>query len=131
MSCTRCSAVRLHRLQQSRNYPPGCCGQTHRTRVDTLEPYVERVLTALGHPEALVTDLSTIGDFGLDNDERSAASATVGGLCQTLTLFMRSLSAFAIRRKGKRKALNERPRRNLWSCRTVTDRGTTGTTKKE
>jgi len=29
--------------------------------VDALEPYVELVLNALGHPEALVTDLSTIG----------------------------------------------------------------------
>jgi hypothetical protein len=36
------------------------------------------VPTALGHPEALVTDLSTIGDFGLDDDECSAASATLG-----------------------------------------------------
>ena len=43
--------------------------------VDTLGSYVEAVLTALGHPEALVTDLSTIGDFGLDDDERTAASA--------------------------------------------------------
>ena len=45
--------------------------------VETLELYVERILTALGHPEALVTDLSTIGDFSLDDDERSAASATL------------------------------------------------------
>jgi hypothetical protein len=36
------------------------------------------VPTALGHPEALVTDLSTIGDFGLDHDDRSAASAMLG-----------------------------------------------------
>lgn len=42
--------------------------------MDTLEPYVELVLNALGHPEALVTDLSTIGDFGLDDDELSSAS---------------------------------------------------------
>ena len=33
---------------------------------------------ALDHPEALVTDLSTIGDFGLDDDERSAASDRLG-----------------------------------------------------
>ena len=46
--------------------------------IDALESHVEQVLNALGHPEALVTDLSTIGDFGLDDDERSAASATVG-----------------------------------------------------
>ena len=42
--------------------------------VDALEPYVERVLKALSHPEAMVTDLSTISDFGLDNDELSTAS---------------------------------------------------------
>jgi len=46
--------------------------------VDTLESYVELVLNALNHPEALVTDLSTIGDFGLDDDERCAASARLG-----------------------------------------------------
>ncbi len=43
--------------------------------VDMLESYVELVLNALDHPEALVTDLSTVGDFGLDDDERSDASA--------------------------------------------------------
>ena len=41
---------------------------------DTLEPYVELVLNALNHPEALVTDQSTISDFGLDPDELSTAS---------------------------------------------------------
>jgi hypothetical protein len=46
--------------------------------VDTLESYVELVLNALHHPEALVTDLSTIRDFGLDDDERSAASVKLG-----------------------------------------------------
>jgi hypothetical protein len=46
--------------------------------VDALDSYVEQVLNALDHPEALVTDLSTIGDFGLDDDERSAASAKLG-----------------------------------------------------
>lgn len=43
--------------------------------VDTLEPYVEQVLEALGHPEALVTDLSTIGDFGLEDNECAAAGS--------------------------------------------------------
>jgi len=46
--------------------------------VETLESYVESVLTALGHPEALVTDLSTVGDFCLEDDERSAASGRLG-----------------------------------------------------
>lgn len=46
--------------------------------VDMLESHVEVVLNALGHPETLVTDLSTIGDFGLEYDERCAASAKLG-----------------------------------------------------
>jgi len=43
-----------------------------------MESSVELVLNALGHPEALVTDLSTVGDFGLDAEERFAASAKLG-----------------------------------------------------
>ena len=31
--------------------------------VELLEPYVDKILEALGHPEALVTDESDIGDF--------------------------------------------------------------------
>jgi len=46
--------------------------------VDTRESYVELVLNPLRHPEALVTDLRTIGDVGLDDDERSAASVKLG-----------------------------------------------------
>lgn len=46
--------------------------------VDALESYVELVLNALGHPEALVTDLSTVGDFALEADERSAVSDRLG-----------------------------------------------------
>ena len=46
--------------------------------IDALESYVELVVSVLGHPEALVTDLSTIGDFGLDDDERSVASDRLG-----------------------------------------------------
>lgn len=32
-------------------------------RVARLDAYVQRVLDALGHPEAFVTDQSTLGDF--------------------------------------------------------------------
>jgi hypothetical protein len=46
--------------------------------VDTLDSYVELVLNALGHPDALVTDQSTIGDFGLDEDELSITSSRLG-----------------------------------------------------
>jgi hypothetical protein len=48
---------------------------TSTVLVDTLESYVELLLNALDHPEALVTDLSTVGDFVLDADERFAVSA--------------------------------------------------------
>ncbi len=46
--------------------------------VDMLEPYVEQVLEALEHSEALVTDLSKVGDFSLEDEERAAASARLG-----------------------------------------------------
>ena len=32
-------------------------------KVNTLRPEIEEILEAIGHPEALVTDLSTIRDF--------------------------------------------------------------------
>lgn len=32
-------------------------------KIEELQPYVDRVLEALGHPEAFVTDESIIGDF--------------------------------------------------------------------
>lgn len=33
------------------------------SRIERLEPEVQRVLEALGHPEAWVTDESQVGDF--------------------------------------------------------------------
>ncbi len=39
--------------------------------VDVYEAEVNRILAALGHPEALVTDLSQVFDFG--EDEEAAA----------------------------------------------------------
>ena len=72
--CTDCSNVA--NIRQAAAY--GRIELASTVLVETLELYVERVLTALGHPEALGTDLSTIGDFALDDDERSAASARLG-----------------------------------------------------
>ena len=46
--------------------------------VNAVESYVELVLNALDHPEAMVTDLSTIDNFGLDDDERGVATARLG-----------------------------------------------------
>jgi len=40
--------------------------------VDQLEPYIYKVLEALGHPEALVTDESYISDFLCIVDEKEA-----------------------------------------------------------
>lgn len=40
-------------------------------KVDVYEAEVNRILAALGHPEALVTDLSQVFDFG--EDEEAAA----------------------------------------------------------
>ena len=40
--------------------------------VERLRPFVDKVLESLGHPEALVTDMSCISDFDLDDDELQA-----------------------------------------------------------
>lgn len=37
-------------------------------KVDVYETEVNRILAALGHPEALVTDLSQVFDFGDDEE---------------------------------------------------------------
>jgi len=47
-------------------------------RVAELEPEIDRVLEALGHPEALVTDLSMFSDFGFTDAEADEVSATLG-----------------------------------------------------
>lgn len=41
------------------------------TRINDLRKWVGQVLEALGHPEAFVTDLSTLGDFW-ERGEREA-----------------------------------------------------------
>ncbi len=43
-----------------------------QTRVERFWPEVERVLVAVGHPEAFVTDLSQLGDFSLDDADLAA-----------------------------------------------------------
>lgn len=47
-------------------------------RVARLSEHVQRVLDALGHSEALVTDMSSVGDFNLEPDERALANAALG-----------------------------------------------------
>jgi hypothetical protein len=41
-------------------------------KIDKLQPYIDKVLNALGHPEALATDESMVCDFLdiFDKDER-------------------------------------------------------------
>jgi hypothetical protein len=43
-----------------------------QARTARLEPFVQRVLDALGHPEALVTDESMISDFVPHHDSSGA-----------------------------------------------------------
>ena len=47
-------------------------------QVDIYETEVNRILAALGHPEALVTDLSQVFDFG-DDEEAAADLAELMG----------------------------------------------------
>lgn len=46
--------------------------------VDVYEAETNRILAALGHPEALVTDLSQVFDFG-DDDESAEDLAELMG----------------------------------------------------
>lgn len=48
---------------------------------DRIEQYPEqcrRILEAIGHPEAWVSDISEVADFELDDDELAAAGAALG-----------------------------------------------------
>ena len=47
-------------------------------KVDIYEAEVNRILAALGHPEALVTDLSQVFDFG-DDEEAAVDLAELMG----------------------------------------------------
>lgn len=47
-------------------------------QVEELDPYVDQVLIALGHPDAWVSDESMIWDFGLTPEEIDAVSERLG-----------------------------------------------------
>lgn len=46
--------------------------------VDIYEAEVNRILAALGHPEALVTDLSQVFDFGEDEEAEADLEHLMG-----------------------------------------------------
>jgi hypothetical protein len=45
-----------------------------------LAPYMDRVLQAIGHPEAWVSDLSEVGDFDVDDRGLADVSRKLGGI---------------------------------------------------
>jgi len=47
-------------------------------QVADLGPYLERILLALGHPGAWISDLSAVSDFGLDDDEYAKLGQALG-----------------------------------------------------
>ncbi|HIA54289.1 MAG TPA: hypothetical protein EYN91_19740 [Candidatus Melainabacteria bacterium] len=47
-------------------------------KVDVYETEVNRILVALGHPEALVTDLSQVFDFGDDEEAADDLAELMG-----------------------------------------------------
>lgn len=47
-------------------------------KVDVYETEVNRILAALGHPEALVTDLSQVFDFGDDEEAADDLAELMG-----------------------------------------------------
>ncbi|MBM3129952.1 MAG: hypothetical protein FJ009_15185 [Chloroflexi bacterium] len=49
-----------------------------RDKIESLGEYVDRVLEALGHPEALVTDESQVWDFTRDTNELKKIAKKLG-----------------------------------------------------
>jgi hypothetical protein len=47
-------------------------------KIRELRPWVQSVLEAIGHPEAWVSDQSSVGDFCLDDDELAEVSEILG-----------------------------------------------------
>jgi hypothetical protein len=47
-------------------------------RIDALEPYVDRVLQAIGIAQAWVSNESQISDFGLSDEELARAAKELG-----------------------------------------------------
>lgn len=52
--------------------------QAPREKVEKYESLIAEILEVLGHPEAWVSDLSTIGDFDLTPGELEVASQILG-----------------------------------------------------
>jgi len=57
-----------------------------RTRTETLRPWISKVLEAVGHPEAFVTDKSTVSDFFSMDDRAGKAEEISKKLGVTLKL---------------------------------------------
>lgn len=49
-----------------------------QTRVRRFADALDRILAALGHPEAFVTDASSVGDFSLDDEALHEAAVELG-----------------------------------------------------
>lgn len=49
-----------------------------QTNIEKLWPEVERILEAVDHPEALVTDESRIGDFPVDGEDAEEIAEELG-----------------------------------------------------
>lgn len=48
-----------------------------RDKIEELQEYVDKILEAIGHPEALVTDESKIFDFVFSEDDESSRLVTI------------------------------------------------------
>ena len=73
--------------------------------VSQLEPYIDKVLEALGHPEALVTDESYVSDFLCIVDEKET-DLELKKACKKLNLsFKKADSIVDVARRVKENVL--------------------------
>lgn len=69
-------------------------GFAPQDKVETLYPYVDQVMKALGHPEALVTDWSSVADFfrGTPDNLTEADERLLENLRETLGITVEAKS---------------------------------------
>lgn len=70
-------------------------------KVDVYEAEVNRILAALGHPEALVTDLSQVFDFGEDEEAAADLEELMGRAVDAGEHLWKLAAELAEKSKGK------------------------------
>lgn len=78
-------------------------------RIDALTPYVHKVLTVIGHSDALVTDESTFGDFGSDAELSALTVPEFGSIVRSFDKIVNFAEALKKREQDPTPNLEDSP----------------------